>query len=97
MTKDFNVDLSNLKKELLSDQISLFDAVDQFINLLNDFQNEGDEILLFDSSDFSKINKELLATNNKTKERIKNLNRIIVLQELGIKFDNEEIDILLSK
>ncbi|WP_027392818.1 hypothetical protein [Aquimarina latercula] len=95
--KDLNSEIKDLKELLSKDQISLYDAIDQFIFLIENFQkNQHEDIVLF-NVEMSSINRELIEKNNKIKERIKSLNRIIVLQELGIKFDQEEINSLLSK
>lgn len=95
--KDLNSEIKDLKELLSKDQISLYDAIDQFVFLIDNFQkNQQEDIVLF-NVEMSSINRELIEKNNKIKERIKSLNRIIVLQELGIKFEQEEINSLLSK
>ncbi len=96
METNLTLELRNLKQLLVEKEITLPIAIDKFFTLLELFQNgQEEEILLFDKS--SSINQELIQRRNIVKERIKKLNRIILLQELGIKFSSEEINTLLSR
>ncbi len=89
-------DIKNLKSLLNNNQISLIDAIDKFAVLLDDFQNKEEELLISNIT-LNAVNRELLEKNKIVKDRIKNLNRILLLQELGIQFNEEEMYTLLSK
>ncbi|TPN82805.1 hypothetical protein [Aquimarina algicola] len=96
MKKNMYSDIKNLKSLLNNNQISLIDAIDKFAVLLDDFQNKEEELLISNIT-LNAVNRELLEKNKIVKDRIKNLNRILLLQELGIQFNEEEMYTLLSK
>lgn len=97
MRNDLLIKIKELKKLLNKNEISTEDAVEQYISLLNSFQGEyadDQSDMIFDHT-LSNICVDFLEKNKKLKERMNSLNRILILQELGIKFSKDELNALL--
>ncbi|WP_148639173.1 hypothetical protein [Aquimarina longa] len=100
MEKDLLTEIRGLKNKLILNNITIDNAVDRFSQLINQFQNDSTydkEITLFDELSLSEIEKYFLEKNRKAIDRIATLNKILVLQELGIKFSPEELNNLISR
>ncbi|GGX30004.1 hypothetical protein [Aquimarina muelleri] len=97
MKRDLLAEIIDLKKKLLKNDISIDKAIDQFFLLASHYQNESisdQEIILFEKP-LPKIEKYFLEKNIKIKNKINKLNKILILQELGIQFSEKELNKLL--
>ncbi|WP_159090921.1 hypothetical protein [Aquimarina aquimarini] len=96
-----NIEIKRLKLLLQKDQIKVSEAVGLFTTILNNYNNEFDigeeQIILNNVSKLNESIKMLLEDRRKVNERINNLNSIIVLQELGITFEEDELEKLLKR
>ena len=97
MKRELLIEIIDLKKKLLKNEINIDNAIDKFFLLINHYQDESSsdqEITLFEKR-LPKIEKFFLEKNIKIQKKIKKLNKILILQELGIKFSQEELNELL--
>lgn len=97
MKRDLLIEIIDLKKKLLKNDINIDNAIDKFFLLINHYQDESNsdqEIIIFEKR-LPKIEKFFLEKNMKIQKKIKKLNKILILQELGIKFSQEELNELL--
>ena len=98
MNRNRNADIKQLKKLLKRDGIDILEAIDQFVTLLNEFEEDQEGTVQLDYALIaSPVNRNLAEKNRRLKDKIKSLNRILVLQELGVTFKDEEITALLSQ
>jgi len=88
MKKDFHSEMKLLIEHIQKNNISTIDAINKYVDLINDHETNISNYII----SFGK--KEIQDRMNR-KKHIQNLNRILVLQELGVFFDKEEINQLL--
>ncbi|WP_459213115.1 hypothetical protein [Aquimarina rhabdastrellae] len=88
--------MKELKNALIHNKITTLEAITILEKILNDYLEETDEEELFDYEKIKGINEEFYDRNIKLQHRLKKLNRAILLQELGIHFNQEELKTLLE-
>ena len=97
--EELSRELKKLKAEIRSGNLSVEKAIVVLSDLINTFDWDQDEedIKIYKGL-FSKASiKKLINTNEESKERIKKFNVILLLQELGFRFTEEEISDILKK
>ncbi len=96
MKKHFDSEMKSLIKDIKNNRIDTLSAIDQYINLINNYDTQSMFTIKADFSKFStNFNKKEIQKGLNQKKHIQNLNRILVLQEFGIFFEKEEINRLL--
>ncbi len=87
----------SLKNQIASGDIPLEQAVLELSKLLDKLNSKTDKEVTISKalmSDYSLRN--LVEKNKMTQERIKKLNKVILLQELGFSFTEHELSVLLG-
>ncbi|WP_062057546.1 hypothetical protein [Aquimarina longa] len=96
-----NLEIKKLKQLLKKDQIEISEAANILTQILNKYNNEfeisQDQLILQGISKFNVSIKSLLNDRKKVTERINSLNTIIIFQELGVTFSEDELKDLLKK
>ena len=85
-----------IKKLFLNKKIQVDDAVNRILSVLNDYRNR--DLPVLSEEDFVNDNVQLLVNKQKQIDRkINYFNKILILQELGVYFSDEELSFILNK
>ena len=95
--KQLNKEIEKLEHSLSKDEIVISQAINKFSSLLNSFQEDNENNEVSYEETWSMFSKELFKENQKIKERTNNLNKIILLLELGMRFSDDELNKILAK
>ena len=87
-----------LKKSLVNNRISIDEAIEEFTKLLTFHQDSSkiDEEIFIIKKTISTESLNLIKEINTLEKKIARLNRVIILQELGVKFMDEEMAKILG-
>ncbi|QKX07709.1 hypothetical protein HN014_22175 (plasmid) [Aquimarina sp. TRL1] len=95
--KQLNKEIQELENSLSKDEIAISQAINKFSSLLNSFQEDNDNDDISYKETWSVFSKELYRENMRIKERSNNLNKIILLLELGMRFSDDELRRILAE
>ena len=97
MKRDIYAEIKELKKRLFNGEIEDLAGIETYIELLymHSIQNSIEDVTVIletKSTSLSSDEKELIHTSNQQKKYLQKLFEVLVLQELGVKFEMNEIN-----
>ena len=92
--------MTELKSQLLSTDLSLVIAIEEFARINSDYaisQSENPEPVQFERYSLSKEGRRLLSEKEKVDKSLEKALRAMTLVEIGVKFTPEELQHLLDQ
>jgi len=99
MEKKLTTQINKLIVKLKNKEVSLNKAIEEYSLLIGEFHNTARYSIdsTIEMDEISDFGKTLLEENIIIEQRIKRLDNIIIMQELGVKFSKEELHKIIYK
>ncbi len=95
--KELLREFQELKRSIANDTVTLEQAIVKLSGLLEKLESKSDSPVRLSEALMSDYSiKNLIEKNKSGQERIRKLNKIIMLQQLGFNFSEEELSLILS-
>jgi len=96
---DENIDhesaMKSLIKRIINEDVSTWDAVNEYIELINAYQTKELSEFAVIAKRSQKLGEKVINEGLEQKKKVGMLHLILTLQELGIYFEKEEISTIL--